>query len=126
MILQIIDRSSFLLVIAIQQMVSLRNWYVGSNVMGGELSVSFIMNKRFAKQKLAVRALGGALIITLVELICGCIVNLKLGLDVWDYSHIPLNLFGQICLPFTLLWFLLCFPICIACNIFCRGKRAQN
>lgn len=26
------------------------------------------------------------------------------GMGVWDYSRVPLNLWGQICLPFTLIW----------------------
>ena len=26
-------------------------------------------------------------------------------LNVWDYSHVPMNFMGQICVPFTLLWF---------------------
>ncbi len=90
------------------------------------LCLIYHMNRKLAKKKLAVRALGGAFIITAVELVCGCVVNLMLGLDVWDYSHIPLNLFGQICLPFTLLWFLLCIPICIGCSILCRKRKAQN
>lgn len=47
--------------------------------------------------------MGGALI-TGVEFITGVIVNLILGWGVWDYSHMPLNILGQICLPFSLLW----------------------
>lgn len=42
--------------------------------------------------------------VTVVEFIAGCILNLWLGLEIWDYSNLPLNLFGQICLPFSLLW----------------------
>lgn len=46
-------------------------------------------------------------VVTPLEFITGCIVNLWLGWDVWDYSEIPLNLLGQICLPFSLLWVLI-------------------
>jgi uncharacterized membrane protein len=49
----------------------------------------------------------GAVIITFLELISGIVVNLWLGWDVWDYSNMPLNVMGQICLPFTLLWVVL-------------------
>ena len=42
--------------------------------------------------------------ITLIEFLSGCLINKKLGLQVWDYSHLPLNIFGQVCLPFSLLW----------------------
>ena len=82
----------------------------------------FHMNKKMAKKKLAVRALGGAFIITAVEFVCGCFVNLLMKWRVWDYSHIPLNLLGQICLPFTFLWFALCIPICLIFNLFCKGS----
>ncbi len=51
-----------------------------------------------------------ALIITAVEFITGIIVNVWLKLDVWDYSYLPYNLNGQICLLFTNLWFLLSAP----------------
>lgn len=50
--------------------------------------------------------IGGA-IITAVEFVSGCIINLWLGWAVWDYSNMPLNLLGQICLPFSLLWVLI-------------------
>lgn len=46
----------------------------------------------------------GALIVTVVEFLSGCIVNLWIGWHVWDYSDMPFNLWGQICLPFSLLW----------------------
>lgn len=45
-----------------------------------------------------------AVIITLFEFFTGCIVNLWLRWDVWDYSGLPFNLRGQICLYFFLLW----------------------
>lgn len=48
-----------------------------------------------------------SLIITTLEFIAGCIVNLWLGWEVWDYSTMPLNLLGQICLPFSLIWVVL-------------------
>ena len=47
--------------------------------------------------------IGGA-IITGVELVSGIILNLVLKWNVWDYSKMPLNFLGQICLPFTLAW----------------------
>ena len=56
---------------------------------------------------LAKQALIGSVIITAVELIAGLIINLWLGLGVWDYSAMPLNILGQICLPYTGAWFLL-------------------
>lgn len=49
----------------------------------------------------------GAVIITALEFICGCIVNLALGWNVWDYSNTPLNILGQVCLPFAIIWFVI-------------------
>jgi uncharacterized membrane protein len=49
----------------------------------------------------------GAIIITGLEFLTGVLVNLWLGLSVWDYSYMPFNLLGQICLPYSILWLLL-------------------
>ena len=49
----------------------------------------------------------GALMVTAVEFITGCIVNLWLKKKVWDYSKMPFNILGQVCPAFTLLWGLL-------------------
>lgn len=57
-----------------------------------------------------------SLIITVIELISGVILNVWLGLDIWDYSGIPFNLLGQICLPFTILWFFLSYPAILLNN----------
>lgn len=50
------------------------------------------------------QALYGAVIITALELAAGILLNLVLGLDIWDYSGLPCNFLGQICLPYFLLW----------------------
>ena len=44
-------------------------------------------------------------IITGLELITGLIVNVWLGWDIWDYSDLPYNYKGQICLLYSVLWF---------------------
>lgn len=45
------------------------------------------------------------LIFTLfIEFVSGCILNLWLKLDIWDYSNLPFNLLGQISLLFAILW----------------------
>ena len=46
----------------------------------------------------------GAVVITVLEFLTGCIVNLWLGWGVWDYSGMPGNFLGQICLQYMLLW----------------------
>ena len=57
-----------------------------------------------------VKCLFGSLFITLNEFITGCIVNLWLGWNVWDYSHLIFNLFVQICMLYSVLWLLLSIP----------------
>lgn len=53
---------------------------------------------------LALQGVIGAAIITALEFVSGVVLNVWLGLGIWDYSTMPLNVMGQICLPFTLLW----------------------
>lgn len=53
---------------------------------------------------LILQILLGTAIATISEFITGCVVNLWLGLNVWDYSNLPFNLYGQVCLQFTLIW----------------------
>jgi hypothetical protein len=48
-----------------------------------------------------------AFIITAVEFVAGIIVNVWLKLNVWDYSPLPYNFMGQICLLYTNIWFIL-------------------
>lgn len=60
-----------------------------------------------------------AAVITAVELVFGCIFNLLLKQNVWDYSKKPLNFLGQICLPYCCLWFLMGVPV----RWLCRGIR---
>lgn len=48
--------------------------------------------------------------ITAAELLAGLVLNVWLGLGIWDYSGLPFNLAGQICLPFFGIWCLLSMP----------------
>lgn len=51
--------------------------------------------------------LEGAALVTALELLTGLIVNRWLGWNVWDYSDMPGNLWGQVCPQFAAAWFLL-------------------
>lgn len=55
------------------------------------------------------QALICAALVTVTELAAGLIINVWLDLGVWDYSHLPGNLWGQICPQFALIWWALCF-----------------
>lgn len=54
----------------------------------------------------------GTACVIILEFVSGCILNLWLCLDIWDYSKMPFNILGQIYLPFVLAWaFLVAFAI---------------
>lgn len=69
----------------------------------------------------------GSCVITAAEFLFGIILNLYLGWDVWDYSNLPLNLLGQICLPFSLLWILVSIGVVILDDYlrYCLFKEAK-
>jgi len=56
------------------------------------------------EMSLVKQALIGTVVITVAEFFAGLVLNVWLGLAVWDYSHLPFNLMGQICLGFTAAW----------------------
>jgi uncharacterized membrane protein len=63
----------------------------------------------------------GSIIITFLEFVSGVILNIFLNLNIWDYSDLPLNLLGQICVPYFILWFFLSL-IAIILDDFLRWK----
>lgn len=46
-----------------------------------------------------------ALAVIATEFVAGLILNVALGLGIWDYSNMPGNIMGQVCPQFALLWF---------------------
>lgn len=70
-----------------------------------------------AKAPLYLRALYSAACVTAVEFVSGLILNIGLGLDVWDYSNLKFNLFGQVSLLYSVLWYFLCIPAHYLCRI---------
>ena len=68
-----------------------------------------IRNEKLALWK---KCLFGSAAITSYEFVVGCIVNLWLKWDVWDYSSMLYNVKGQICPLYSALWFLLSAPLC--------------
>ena len=72
----------------------------------------------------------GAVIITCTELGIGIAVNDLFNWKVWDYSDEILNLYGQICVKFFVLWFFvsaLIYPLaeCFK-SVFEREKSVLN
>lgn len=73
----------------------------------GAINEFFPWDMSFIKQTLI-----GTSAVLILEFIFGYVLNIKMGLHIWDYSELPLNLLGQICLPFAFIWvFLVAFAI---------------
>ena len=51
-------------------------------------------------------AIGTAAVLCL-EFIFGCVLNLWLGLGVWNYSDMRFNILGQVCMSYAFAWFFL-------------------
>ena len=66
-----------------------------------------LLNEETPKMPLIKQMVISCVIITAIEFLSGCILNIGLGLDIWDYSDEFGNLFGQICLKHSCYWFLL-------------------
>lgn len=66
-----------------------------------------IINEITPKMSLFKQMLLSAVIITVVEFIAGCILNIWLEMNIWDYTDEIGNIFGQICPKHTCYWFLL-------------------
>ena len=84
-------------------------------ILGGICFVCIGLINEFVKWEIHLwkQALIGGGIITSLEFVTGIIVNVILKWHVWDYSNLPFNVFGQICLPYMLLWCLISIPAII-------------
>lgn len=77
-------------------------------VAGGICFVMFShIAEKFKYRSLVFKAFLCAVGITAVEIVFGIVFNIILKENIWDYSGIPLNLYGQICPLYTVLWGLL-------------------
>jgi uncharacterized membrane protein len=86
-------------------------------VTGGFILALLYALNRSGTLSLIRSCFAGALLITAVEFWVGIFDNLIMHWNVWDYSELPFNIMGQICLPFSLYWFVLCIPA----RFICRG-----
>lgn len=91
------------------------------------------IHTRWRRLSLALRCGLCALVVSAVELVSGCILNRWLRLHVWDYSRMPFNLLGQVCLLYSTLWLGLsavACPVYRFCHrfmgrlLFCRGAES--
>lgn len=97
------------------------HWTMG--VLGGIcfILMGLINNILGFETSLLLQMLISTIIITLLEFLSGLLLNIYLGLNIWDYSHLPFNIMGQVCLPFSIIWFFLS-PIGIIVDDLIRWK----
>lgn len=92
------------------------HWTMG--IAGGvSFALMYIIHNKLETVHIVARAILCAICVTLIEFVCGCIVNIGLGWDVWDYSKQSLNVLGQICPLYSLFWFFLSIPASEICRI---------
>ena len=77
------------------------------------------IRRLYADAPAAKRMLLCAGVVTFFEFFCGLWVNVHLGLSVWDYSTMPYNVFGQVCIGYTAAWCLLAVPAMALDALFC-------
>ena len=70
-----------------------------------------MINEITPKMNIILQMFIGAVIVTIIEFFSGYIINIILGLNVWDYSNLIFNYKGQISLIFTVIWFFLSAPV---------------
>ena len=90
-------------------------------VLGGILGIIIgMLNEDLSwETPIWLQSVVGGCIVTIFELFFGLILNVWLGLNIWDYSDLPCNFMGQICLQFTLIWCVLSI-VCIVLDDWLR------
>lgn len=68
-----------------------------------------LLNERDKEMNLLLQMVEGMVIVTVLEFVSGIILNLCLGLNIWDYSNMRFNLLGQVCPQFCIAWFFLSY-----------------
>ena len=82
------------------------HWTMG--VLGGVCFAAIgLLDETWPDMPVLAQMLAGAALVTMLELLAGLVLNVWLGLGVWDYSDMPGNLLGQICPQFAAAWFAL-------------------
>ena len=83
--------------------------------------IGLLNETKYFQMPLLLQMFISSIIITVLELFTGLIVNIWLGLSVWNYSNLPFNLLGQVCILYTVIWFFLSLPA-ILLNDYLRYK----
>ena len=89
-------------------------------VAGGAAALLTVAVRKLPVRLPAKAALCG-LGITGIEYACGMAWNRHYR--VWDYRRVPLNVKGQVCLPYTLLWCVLSGAVIAALDTYDKSNR---
>ena len=92
---------------------------------GTVLTILYAINSR-RTMTLIRSCIIGTVMITAIELTVGIFDNVIMHWNVWDYSDMPFNFLGQICIPFSCLWFVLCIPARLLCRRIYRTLSRQS
>lgn len=84
-----------------------------SMLLAGGICFSFFgkIGDKIKHLNIFTKAIIGSCFITAVELVFGIIFNIVLKKNVWDYSKMPFNFKGQICLLYSVFWGILSLAI---------------
>lgn len=69
----------------------------------GAVALSYFLY-RFRNHTERISFIGGFVVGSLLEYICSWGQEFTLGVRAWDYSHLPFNINGRICLYYSLIW----------------------
>ena len=97
-----------------------RGWTHWTMLLCGGFCFTVMYLISMAELPLLGKCLLSAGVITAVEFLAGCLLNLGLGWGIWDYSGLPYNVLGQICPQFLLLWLVLSVPGLALCTLLRR------
>lgn len=96
--------------------------HITMGILGGIcFLVIHLLNEERLKENISfavVIFISGAFI-TSIEFFSGELLNNLLKMNIWSYSEVPLNIDGQICLLFSLIWFLVAL-FGVAADLFIR------
>ena len=94
-----------------------------SMALAGGICFSFfgVLGEKMKNKGLLLKGLMGGAFITAIEFLFGFIFNIMLKKKVWDYSKMPFNLAGQICLLYSVIWTGISI-ICIPLSCFLKKK----
>ena len=72
---------------------------------------------KFSGMHMILKLVACLMIISSVEFLVGYIVNMRFRWNIWDYSNHRYNLYGQVCLRYSLTWALFAIPISLISHI---------